>query len=696
MKAKYLFISAILPLAASAQKLSNDTIKTKQLEEIVVEAKMQKTGPGSTIYYPDKNSKRTAQNAVDLIDKMGIPQISVNSAAGTIETPAGENVAIYIDMEPATEEEKQGLRAEDVKKVEYLVFPSDPRYNNNKYVINITLRRADFGGYVKLQGNANIMAGSGNGLAYVKLAHKKMTYDINISDKYIDRGHTGNELTQVFRFPQENGSINEITRTNLLDNSKFKQNTTGLSFRARYSGEKVSISNSVYVTAKITPHSDYTGSLSFSDTRFKEGTYSNSYNSKYLYPRWQGYWYFDLGNGFKLNTIPSVFYQHTSSNRLYKTDETSITTDAEENAITGQLQMQLAKTIHKYHSIDVNLLGVYYYNKVNYFGNTTASPVFNQFAYGGAIGYRYAKEKFLTRAMLGFAGESNKISGVRTNSFIPIVNATAQYAINDKHSLGVDMSYHVNTVDAADKTPDIIQENELLYKIGNLHLKNTHWWQANIEYTWLPNNKFSISAFSGWKRFINRPIPVFTPDGPNGTMLRSIENNGDYQDIYLGCSLTARLLNRKLVLKVKPQAWFEQSTGIYADHSNYVSINLSATYYIGKFYVSASFSNANRMLLQYSLTAMESKGKNYYSIKAGWSNGKWNISASAINIFRKGWESTASSLKSKWFDQYSQEFGASDHQFVNITASYTFGFGKKVKRGDEIGSDSTGKSAIVQ
>ncbi|WP_302129271.1 hypothetical protein [uncultured Duncaniella sp.] len=694
---KKILLFTMLPanLVAFADE-PTDTIKTQELNEVVVEAQMQNTTANSTTYYPDRNSKRSAQNAIDLLNQMNIPQINVNPISGSVQTPSGDDVAIFIDMEPATQEEKDALRPEDVKKVEYLMFPSDPRYNHEKYVINITLRHYDYGGYAKVSGTENVLAGSGSGLAYAKMAYKRMTYDISVNDKYTDRHNTGDEQIQVFRFPDANGSIDEITRSNLLDYSRFQQNQIGASFRAKYTTEKVILSNSVYFTAQNTPHSDNSGRLLFSSDLFQDGTYSNTLNSTYLYPRWRGNYYFDLGRNFKLNVIPSLFYEHTKYRRLYNSDETNILTDAKENAITGQLQFQLNKTFNNHHTLDINLLGIYYYDKVEYSGNTSVSPVFNQFAYGGFLGYSFNKGNFYGQLVGGFAGESNKISGVRTNSFIPLAELNAQYAFNQKNSLNVSAQYYVNAVRASDKTPDIIQENELLYKVGNVHLKNTNWTKATIDYTWLPNNKFSVSAFSGWSRYFNHPVPVFTPDGPNGMMLRSIENNGDYQDFYIGGTLSAKLLNRSLVFRLTPRMWFEKMTGMYADNANYLSVQLSATYYLKNLYFSAYYSSASRGLVQYSLESTSVKSKPFYQLKVGWSNGKWNCSVAAVNIFRRSWINQTSCLKSQWFDQYTTEYNASSHQFVSITASYTFGFGKKIKHGDEIQNVSGGNSAIMK
>lgn len=697
MKPVVTFIIALLcAICALAQTETQDTIKAKELDEVVVEANMQYASSNVTIYYPDRNSKRTAQNAIDLLNRMAIPQINVNPIGGSVQTPGGDEIAIYIDMEPATQEEKDAIRPEDVKKVEYYVFPSDPRFNHEKYVINITLRHYDYGGYAKLSGTGNIMAGSGSGLAYTKVAYKRMTYDISVNDKYTDRHHTGTEQTQVFRFPKADGGFDEVTRSNILDDSRFQQNQFGASFRAKYTSRKAVISNSVFITALNTPHSSYDGRLLFSSDRYSGSSYSNILNSTYLYPRWRGNYYFDLGNGFNLNAIPSFFYQHTKSNRRYQSAETSIVTDATEDAVTGEIQVQLNKSFHKYHTFDFNLLGIYYNNKVKYSGNTVASPEFNQFAYGGILGYTFAQDRFYGQLSAGFAGESNKIDGVCTNSFIPLVMLNSQYAFNQKNTISISAMLNVRPVEAAEKTPDIIQENELLYKTGNPHLKNMKVSKVTVDYTWLPNNRFSLSAFTGWSRDFNRIVPIFTPDANDRIMIRNLGNNGYYQNLYLGASFTAKLLRNSLVLRATPQMRFDKVSGIYADSNNYLSLSLNATYYIGKFYLSAYYSPAFRELVSQSMTATSVKRKSAYQLKIGWSNGAWNFTAAAVNIFRRNWVEETSRLTSQWFDQYTTEYGAGSHQFVSLTASYTFGFGKKVRRGDEVQTMGTGSSAIMK
>lgn len=61
------------------------------------------------------------------------------------------------------------------------------------------------------------MVGSGSGLAYGKMAYRRMTYDLVVSDKYTDRHNQGSDRMQIFRFPEADGSIKEIARENIMD-----------------------------------------------------------------------------------------------------------------------------------------------------------------------------------------------------------------------------------------------------------------------------------------------------------------------------------------------------------------------------------------------------------------------------------------------------------------------------------------------
>ena len=76
----------LLPLTTYAQNSVTDSIDAKQLNEVVVEGQMQNVKSGVSTYIPGSNQKKSAQDAIDLLSQMGIPQLRVNSVSNSILT----------------------------------------------------------------------------------------------------------------------------------------------------------------------------------------------------------------------------------------------------------------------------------------------------------------------------------------------------------------------------------------------------------------------------------------------------------------------------------------------------------------------------------------------------------------------------------------------------------------------------------
>ena len=150
-----------LSLTASAQ---NDTVpKTQELQEIIVEPTNQYVSANSATYIPTRRQKNSAADAVSLLSHMAIPQIDVNPADRTVKTATGKDIAIYIDFIEATAQDLEGMRTADVKKVEYLLYPQDPRFRGAQYVINFIMQKYEWGGYTKLSGEQSFSVNETSG-----------------------------------------------------------------------------------------------------------------------------------------------------------------------------------------------------------------------------------------------------------------------------------------------------------------------------------------------------------------------------------------------------------------------------------------------------------------------------------------------------------------------------------------------------
>lgn len=111
----------IFAIAAMAQSETPDSIKTKELDEVVVEASNQRTSSKISTYIPMSRQKNAASDAISLLSQMAIPQLSVDPASQSVKTVSGQAVSIFIDYVAASAQDLSGMRTTDVKKVEYLI-----------------------------------------------------------------------------------------------------------------------------------------------------------------------------------------------------------------------------------------------------------------------------------------------------------------------------------------------------------------------------------------------------------------------------------------------------------------------------------------------------------------------------------------------------------------------------------------------
>ena len=162
----------------------------------------------------------------------------------------------------------------------------------------------------------------------------------------------------------------------------------------------------------------------------------------------------------------------------------------------------------------------------------------------------------------GYAFESNFINGKTMDERYPFTHINLQYAPNHKNSLSLWFQYATMSPDATMKNPNVIQQSELMYVSGNPDLDCSRHVAANISYTFLPGNTWQMSAYAVLFRIINRQIPVYTPDGPDGMMLKKYQNDGDYNHGQIGGSLTGKFINGKLSLSVSPRLLLYKTTRV--------------------------------------------------------------------------------------------------------------------------------------
>lgn len=191
----------LIPLLGYSQTETPDSIAGRELNEVVVEASNQRTSSKSSTYIPMSRQKNAASDAVSLLSQMAIPQLNVDPASQNVKTVSGQAVSIFIDYVAASAQDLSGMRTTDVKKVEYLIYPTDPRFRGAQYVINFVMQKYEWGGYTKLNADKWFGVNRSEASVYSKFSYKRMTFDLYADEIYLTNRHTGTESTETFRFP---------------------------------------------------------------------------------------------------------------------------------------------------------------------------------------------------------------------------------------------------------------------------------------------------------------------------------------------------------------------------------------------------------------------------------------------------------------------------------------------------------------
>ena len=133
-----------------------------RLSEVKVEADNARLYSDRSVFMPTGRQKNAAQNAIDLLQQMALPLIRINPMTNAVTDNAGNGVALYINSIEASRDELDGMRTADILRVEYLEFPTDPRFHGAPRVINFILREYEYGGYTKVSVKDNFLTGFSN------------------------------------------------------------------------------------------------------------------------------------------------------------------------------------------------------------------------------------------------------------------------------------------------------------------------------------------------------------------------------------------------------------------------------------------------------------------------------------------------------------------------------------------------------
>lgn len=698
MNMKFLIglITSIVPISVLAQEI--DSLKTVKLSEVVVEAQMQKTSAQSSVITPTMRQKSSAQNAIDLLRKIAMPEININLMSNAITTQTGAGVALFINYIPASKEDIEGLLTTDVRRVEYLDYPADSRFQGREHVINFIVHKYEYGGYTKLSVNENFLTGlSSNISLYSKFAYKKMTYDLYVAASNHNLQNIGTSTIGKYSLLDSNGDAISITRNELFDKAQYKQNTYPITLRAIYDSNNIQIANTIGFSYGDKPMAKTSGTLFYEPNRIDSYSFTKDNQTKQRFITWNGYYFFSLKNAMQLSINPYASYSLLNDNSFYSNtipNTLPIENNAEENQYRYGINTTISKNIAKRQRI---FLRGYYGENQSDVKYTGSSPYDNKFVSrfaGSTIGYNFSNNMWNISTDVSLQWEENKINNQSIKELYPLFNLSAGFAPSSKHSFRTYFHYGSNYPGASVKTPNILKDNELMYVTGNPNISLSRQFTYNLSYNWMPNNKFSTSLYCQYYGELNLYVPVFEHYDNGKALLRRYDTDAQYHRTQIGTSFNYKLLDGKLQLSASPSVTLFRVLGYYDISKTPFHFNASAIYHLSDFYFQVAYQTKFRTIQ--GNRAVYYEDRDFWQLQIGWSKNGFNIRLNANNLFRNDWRTSTETLNSPLYSETRFLEGNNFHRRLNLSFIYTFGYGKKVRQNNEVGQQNGTPSAILK
>lgn len=668
-------------MSASAQE-PTDSVKVHELEAVTVEAAAQTTSASKSTYLPSKKQKNASTNAIMLLSRMQIPEINVDMASGSVTDLTGKDVAIFIDGKMAQNQDLQGMRMSDVLRVEYLVNPSDPRFQQKPVVVNFIMKQYIYGGYTKLYETQNYypwVKDDHNSLfLFSRMVVKKSTWNLwgNFSNNY--NTHKGAESWESFTFNNRN-----VERTQTVDRYRRRNINPfgGLEHAYNDNDRGIWISQMMSLNYNRDSERHQEGNILFNTDDFLSGTYRRSTPSRSITPAYNGSFNFSLGNGWSTYTGVAFNYTHEDSENDYTvTGAEPIVNDLRSDNYHMQVLQNVAKYISDRHGVIFQVSGTFNWNSLDYTGDNPLSLRMNNQDMRVSAWYQLQLPKLYLTVSPGMEIFWRRTGDEFRRSVAPNVSAFMRYSPDRKNSIQLNMGYYSSFPSDVSLSSHLSQDNEILFSVGNPALKNKHSFYSNLQYVWLPSNRFTGAAYVNYNVNFDKVTAIYTPMTDGFALLENMVNNGNFHTLNVGLNLTYKLLDGNLTIQASPVLAHNRSTGIYDSNYTYFNYNASANYYIGAFNIGVLYRSHQRYMAD---NGARNKTADRYEVYGGWGNKNWSLYLGFSNPFRRSWKEQRRIFHSSLYSYKTQYFSGYPHSMIAFQVCYTFGYGKQVSHSNE-------------
>lgn len=691
-----LYISSIFGAVTTTPQLTEtsqdmdeatDSIPTyTELDELVVTGASAFHVKDGTAYVPYKETKKFAYSAQSLLERMAIPTLKSDLQTGEIQRLNGEAIKYYIDYLPASESDCKNLNPQDVERVEVLDFPSDPRFQGDRNVVNFIMRQYAYGGYAKGYAYYDIWRNMGFYELYNKSVYKSMTYDVTLG--YNQSGtHDGpKESSADYMFPD--GTVNVTTTAPLPIN---KTRSLYGAVKALYRNTKgMAITNTIGFTASPsmpnTARQDYT----YTPGIYPDGYAETDTRTGSITAYWDGQLSTPLSDTWQILVQPNIKYNSQNYSRDFLSNTSQYSYDVDEKLWNAQLFATLTKQIHQ-GSLTFAITEGMIDDRMHYLGNGTQD--INQRTVKSGIhfwGIHY-RSNFNIFYRVGGTAHILKNDNISKTYFLPWCLLYVNYMPHPHHSLSFNASLTAQSNELSQLNPAQMQVSPIDILTGNPDLRPTNWLEGNMSYQWTGHPILGIGVYlSG--TYLHRPVTAdYTPMNAYGpVMLQSYANIGYMMNIGAGVNVSASLLQRALTLSLSASPIYFRNGGYSLIQQFTLPVTLQGQYYWRNFTFGAGMMTPQK----YVSPGMKGETQWYYSVTAGYAVGNLNLFMKLSNFANSSWVGPRRELIHPNYHYQASEWFSGAHRYITFTLTYTLRYGKPIDRDSELKVDKAINSGI--
>lgn len=694
-------ISAIqawgLEAADTVATQAADTVATTQLKEFVVEGASVRMLKDGVEYTPDKKAKKHAMDATGLLNNMQIPQLRVDGE--TVKTLAGQDVSMFIDYAPATAQDLSGMRTEDVLRVEVLQYPDDPRFNGAQNVVNYIMQKYEWGGYTKLGATGRTFDYDYiQGTVYSKFVRKKWTVDASANASWTHSDNDKDSETNIFRDINYGGShYDEVSRRSAADDMLKRSNRQFASLRATYDKDWLFIRHGLTFSRSGTPYNFTHSILSYNPEIITGESSTQRKFYQQITPGIYGFYRFTLPKGNSISLDWSYDHSENRSRSSYDVEGlTPIINNNRERVEAPYANLCYSKKFPKDNTLRIALMTFNYIYHTEYSGSynglqkllSSENMLFIEYIKNWKSGLRLYSR-------IGASYVVGRVNGVNTlEQWNPRLGVSLQYTISSKQSANAEFWWGNSHPGADWSNSAMVQSNELMWLQGNPDLRNTEFCTVRLGYNLAASKKFNLAANLEYVGNYHVPMYDYVTEAGYDGLVRRVVNAGKYHEYNGRVSASLNLFDKALRLKAIGHVCHSELTGLNGFDVNSLMGQLQASAYVGNFMIQGNFFTPEKMTGAFQMGWVY-KAPIRYGIAATYALGDLKVQMWFWNWFEKEGRLDGrfdsrqySSASSVWMSTYTRR--------INLSVNYTFGYGKKVKRGNEISESGGASSAILK